>query len=119
MKRKRPQDHVAATVRILYLFAGKERKADLRDHIITLLGKGGSKCKLIMHEVDIARSGEHDLLNSERCAKFVEGVRRGDWDICFVTPPCNSWSRATWSSRPGPLPCRAQQWPWGFPWASE
>jgi hypothetical protein len=73
---------------------------------------------LAMTEIDLARDKTHDLREVKRCEGFVEQVRQGRWEVVFVTPPCNTFSRANWSWRPGPRPCRSKQWPRGCPWAS-
>ena len=40
-------------------------------------------------------------------------------DAVLITPPCNSFSRSTWSNSRGPAPCRSAQFPLGFPWMSD
>ena len=39
----------------------------------------------------------------------------GEFDILILTPPCASWTRALFSGKPGPAPCRDADHPWGFP----
>jgi len=105
-------------LRVLYLFSGAERKADVRQHLETLLPAQLPDAVLSMSEVDLARDSSHDLKDADRCADFVRQVQQGQWEVVFVTPPCNTFSRAHWSRRPGPRPCRSKQWPRGFPWAN-
>ena len=40
--------------------------------------------------------------------------------IVFLSPPCNTFSRARhlWKKSPGPRPIRSKQYPYGFPWVS-
>ena len=42
-------------------------------------------------------------------------MREGEFDIVILTPPCASWTRALFSHKPGPAPCRDAKHPWGFP----
>ena len=103
---------------MLYLFSGKERKADVRQHLEALMPLQLHGVKLVLLEIDLARHESHDLKDANRCAEFVNQVLQEQSDVVFATPPCNTFSRANWSWRPGPRPCRSKQWPRGFPWAS-
>ena len=96
---------------MLYLFAGKERKSDVRS-FLTLLWEG----PIEMREVDIERSPSHDLTSESLWASILSEIRQGKYHAAFFTPPCNTWSRARFSNRRGPKPVRNRHWPWGFPW---
>ena len=102
-------------LRVLYLFAGKRRKNDIRAKLII-------KCKrrevgLAMKEVDLLLHGEEDnMLDDGAWNQVMETVDRGDWDIQIVTPPCNDFSRARYANKRGPKPTRSRQYPRGFPW---
>lgn len=69
-----------------------------------------------MEEWDILRSEEQDLSDPVKVGSLVERVRAGEFDAVFMSPPCNTWSRAVHSNKWGPRPLRNKQWPLGFPW---
>ena len=104
--------------RVLYLFCGKPRKSDLRAWLTRLAP--GFKCTVHVREVDIARSSEDDLSGEGLWQKFFTEVAEGKWDAVFLSPPCNTFSRARhlWKRSPGPRPIRSKHYPYGFPWVS-
>ena len=57
-----------------------------------------------------------DLSDPVKVGSLVERVRAGEFDAVFMSPPCNTWSRAVHSNKWGPRPLRNKQWPLGFPW---
>ena len=73
-----------------------------------------------VREVDIARSSEDDLSGEGLWQQFFSEMAEGKWDAVFLSPPCNTFSRARhlWKQSPGPRPIRSRQYPYGFPWAS-
>jgi hypothetical protein len=70
--------------------------------------------------VDIARSSNDDLSATGLWQQFFTEVADGLWDCVFLSPPCNTFSRARhlWKKSPGPRPIRSKQYPYGFPWVS-
>eukprot|EP00438_Fugacium_kawagutii_P003547 Skav202733 [mRNA] locus=scaffold1326:199520:202634:- [translate_table: standard] len=70
-----------------------------------------------MEEWDILRSPQHDLSRSEVVDPLLQRIRAGDFDAVFMSPPCNTWSRAVHSNPRGPKPVRNKAHPRGFPWA--
>ena len=55
-------------------------------------------------------------------ARVEQQIKDGKYDFVVVSPPCASWSRATYNPPPGgkpdrryPSPCRSKAHPWGFP----
>ena len=101
---------------MLYLFCGRERKADIKH----FLQKFGSNDNFDVHvrEVDIERSQADDLLQQQLWDEIFAELHQGLYDVVVVTPPCNSFSRARCNSflSPGPVPVRNVNHPWGFPW---
>ena len=94
------------TLRVLYLFAGKPRKADVRFWLSQICEAAGTE--LPLHEVDIRRDATMDLLDEQLAKQFRSQIEAGEWGAVIVTPPCNTFSRARYSSRcPGPRPTRS------------
>ena len=110
-------------LRILYIFAGEHRQADIGDYFRKWVAKynrhGGLQLSLELTELDAKRGGsDHDLLDATRQQHLIKCIEDGYYDLVLAAPPCNSFSRATFSSKPGPPPVRDLQWPNGFPWLS-
>eukprot|EP00435_Cladocopium_sp_Y103_P061492 s851_g23.t1 len=80
----------------------------------------GFNCAVHVREVDIARSSADDLSGDSLWEQFFSEVAEGLWDCVFLSPPCNTFSRARhlWKKSPGPRPIRSKQYPYGFPWVS-
>ena len=97
--------------RVLYLFAGRPRKADLKDCLV-MHGKD-KRFKVIVEEVDITRSASQDLSNGDYFNQQLIRIRSGRYDLVMVTPPCSSWSRAQYKPGKGPRPMRSRRHPWG------
>eukprot|EP00434_Breviolum_minutum_P013170 symbB.v1.2.011607.t2/scaffold783.1/size170700/1 len=76
--------------------------------------------ELEIREVDIERSSDDDLTKSQLWDELLEQIRSGHFDVVFMSPPCNTWSRVRfqWQQFPGPRPVRNAAWPMGFPWLS-
>jgi hypothetical protein len=125
-------------MRILYLFAGPSRLADIGAELRQLAddwnktqagrdeGRHGDGCivpsrdrpHIDLHctEVDILRSADDDLLQTNLQNKILADIHGGSYEVVLAAPPCNTYSRATFSKEPGPMPCRDKAWPKGFPW---
>ena len=101
---------VAKTTRVLYVFAGKQRKCDVA-HFLHL----SLKDELTIKEVDICRDGT-DVLDEASWQSMIDSISAGAWDVLIITPPCSTWSRVRWANKMGPPPVRSRQWVWGFPW---
>ena len=71
-------------------------------------------------EFDIERSPEHDLTQKQLQQDIFTQAEQDAWDVVFLSPPCNTFSRARHNYRnaPGPRPLRSSQYPYGFPWLS-
>ena len=72
-----PPSFEARRLRVLHLFSGKERKADVRQHLEALVPVRLQDVKLVMLEIDLARDKSHDLRDAKRCAEFVIQVLQG------------------------------------------
>ena len=74
--------------------------------------------ELEIREVDIERSSDDDLTKSQLWDELLEQIRSGRYNVVFMSPPCNTWSRVRfqWQRFPGPRPVRNASWPMGFPW---
>ena len=99
---------------VLYLFAGAERRGNLREWLLKLLP---SNFTLTMTEVDVLIDAvNHDLLVEDNRERFTNHIAQSQVVVC--TPPCSTHSQAVWSNRLGPCPIRSKQYPRGFPWLS-
>ena len=72
--------------------------------------------QLFIEEWDILRSPTHDLSRDEAQQALLKRVSAGEFDYIFMSPPCNTWTRAVHSNPWVPRPLRNRQWPRGFPW---
>jgi hypothetical protein len=105
-------------LKVLYLFAGAPRRADINSflHASSL----AQEFDLNVREVDIARSESDDLSSAQLWEQLFAEIRDGKYDVIIMSPPCGTWSRVRfqWQLHPGPRPQRNKSWPWGFPWLS-
>ena len=104
---------------VLYLFAGVERKAEVR-HYLTALAKRDNFC-LKGLQLDILRNEGHDLHRDDVWSWVLQRLQSGEVDLFLVAPPCNTHSRARCQYRQhgGPRPLRDFNFPYGFPWLSD
>ena len=102
-------------VKVVYLFAGKQRKADIGEFLRAAEQQG--RITLELKEFDIERTADHDLTNQGLWAEIFTLIESGEWTV-IVSPPCNTFSRARFQflAYPGPKPVRNRTWPKGFPW---
>ena len=106
------------TVRVLYIFAGKARHADVGDWLrsMSIL----QQFELFLVEIDLLRPGGpgvNDVLDEEVWGQLIAQMSAGLFDVLVITPPCNTFSRARFANySPTSRPLRTKQWPWGFPW---
>lgn len=106
-----------STLRVLYLFAGPRRRADISEFL--KIRTSQLNVPLILEERDLLQHGAADDLANEDVWKEVStSIRAGQYDVIVASPPCNTFSRACWSNRRGPKPLRSRQFPDGFPWLS-
>ncbi|CAE8650998.1 unnamed protein product [Polarella glacialis] len=90
--------HDGKTFRMLYLFSGTKRKADVGWFLRVLCKL--HKVTLLLQEFDLC-NGE-DLSMEEDWAKVLGLIESKGFDLVFSTPPCNGFSRARWANKRGP-----------------
>ena len=104
------------TLSVAYFFSGVQHKASVANSLAQLCRDSGFG--LVFHEVDILVGGsDHDLMDIESQQAWLDRVEKGELFMTILSPPCGTWSRANYSSKPGPQPCRSKRYPWGFPHA--
>ena len=104
-------------MRVLYLYAGERRRADIRAHLTMLSSQ--HHFKLHMIEKDLLQHGAtDDLADDSAWEPLIASITIGEWDIVMATPPCNDHSRARWAITRSPKPHRSRQYVRGFPWLS-
>ena len=96
--------------KLLYLFAGQPRKADLADFL--------DRTDIEVVAVDILLDESRDVADSEYWDALRARVRQGVFDLVLVSPPCNTFSRAVFSNSKGPRPLRNADFSCVFPWLS-
>ena len=101
------------TVRVLYVFAGKQRQTSLRACLERLSSK---EFEILVEEIDIVHGDSHDLSKESVRHTWLERIRRGEFDAVLCTPPCSTWTRVRMANMKGPPPLRSLQYPMGFPW---
>ena len=96
---------------VVYIFAGHRRRADVREQLESLAKQHGFE--LDMHEVDLVRGSDQDVLNEVFWAHLVRKIRDLKPFCIIATPPCSTYSRARhlYKRFPGPRPIRSQQYP--------
>ena len=111
----------AVALKVLYLFAGIERKADIGAclcGIVSLLNPtlNHHHIDLLIENVDTKRGGAaHNLLDKARQDSFLGRIRDGEFDVVIVTPNCNKHTRAVFANTDGPKPVRSFEHPRGLP----
>ena len=101
-------------LRVLYIFAGMKRKADIEDCLKQLANEFHFELK--MHCVDLVRSEEDDVLRNNLWEDLAFRIKNRSFDFVIITPPCSTHSRARHSYAPGPPPVRSRLYPLGYPW---
>ena len=64
--------------------------------------------------VDILRGAKMDLSRSKVREAYLARIKAGDFDAILLSPPCSSFSRATFANHRGPRPVRCYQSPRGM-----
>ncbi|CAE7462327.1 unnamed protein product, partial [Symbiodinium microadriaticum] len=64
--------------------------------------------------VDILRGAKMDLSRSKVRQGYLDRIKAGDFDAILLSPPCSSFSRATFANHRGPRPVRCYQSPRGM-----
>ena len=104
--------------RILYLFAGPERHADIKHYLSGIADSQGIILEMV--EFDILRDKSQDLTTAAAWDRVWSGICAGEFDFVILAPPCNTFSRARHSKQfAGPRPLRLLEYPRGFPWLKQ
>lgn len=111
-----PQFSEGFTLKVLYLFAGQERKTSVAAYLREMAEKKG--WKLQVEEVDIKRDPKEDLSLLDFQTKIIARISSGEFHAVLCTPPCSTWTRVRMANMRGPPPLRSFDYPWGFPWVS-
>jgi hypothetical protein len=69
--------------------------------------------------VDLRHRKGADLSLPAVQAKWLRRIDSGGVDALLVTPPCSTFSRASWANDEGPIPLRSSRCPRGFTWNSK
>jgi hypothetical protein len=100
----------------LYFFAGPARRGDI-GHFVQTCAAERNCLEVYIEEVDIVRDGvENNLLEDPVADKFLTKMATEHISAIIISPPCETWSRVTFSNQRGPAPVRSMTHPWGYPW---
>ena len=102
------------TLKLLYLFAGAERKTSVVSYLRTLVEKLGWQFEAV--EVDLKRGEDDDLTRQSLQDQVIRDISKGKYHVVICTPPCSTWTRARMANKRGPPPLRSREHVWGFPW---
>lgn len=104
--------------RILYLFAGPERHADIKHYLSGIADSQGITLEMV--EFDILRDKSQDLTATDAWEAIWSRVCNKEFDFIILAPPCNTFSRARHNRQvAGPRPLRLLEYPRGFPWLKQ
>ena len=84
---RQPQATQERPVRVLYVFAGVARKADIHDCLRQRLGE-----RLVMQELDTQRGQGHELMQGGLWHSIRASISQGSFDVTIFSPPCSTWS---------------------------
>ena len=98
-------------LRVLYVFAGKERDGSL-EWWLKELAAGRD---LEVDCWDMRRDPKHDLTGRRLRSEILAKVASGYYDVVAGSPPCETFSRARYSNWPGPPPVRSGAYLRGLP----
>ena len=100
-------------IRALCLFVGHPRQSDLRAAFAGALSAAGSGRVIEFEEVDIQRGGSaDDLTVLERQTRLLMRIVNHEFAAIFLSPPRNTFTRATFANYLGPSPVRSFEFPW-------
>lgn len=110
-----PQGNVSQPqLKVVYVFAGHRRRADVREHLEDLAKSQGFTLNL--HEVDLVRGQDHDVLDETVWTNLVSFIRDFSPFCIIATPPCSTYSRARhlYKRFPDLAPYDLAITPWAF-----
>ncbi|OLP80386.1 hypothetical protein AK812_SmicGene39223 [Symbiodinium microadriaticum] len=102
----------AGPLRVLYLFSGTPRKLDMAACLQQLATAWTLELKTEC--VDVTRSAKHDLSLPKVRRSYLDRIAAKEFDAVLLSPPCSSFSRATWANFRGPRPVRSYECPRGL-----
>ena len=94
-----------AVCRILYLFSGSPRKGSVKSWATKLAAKWGVRVQVDM--VDIKVRPHLDLTKDSVQRDLLNKISAGYYAAIILSPPCSTFTRATFSNRKGPRPVRS------------
>ena len=97
---------------MLYLFSGTPRKLDMAACLQQLATSWTLELKTEC--VDVKRSAKHDLSLPKVRQSYLDRIAAKEFDAVLLSPPCSSFSRATWANFRGPRPVRSHECPRGL-----
>lgn len=103
-------------MKVLYVFSGRKRKNSVGGFLRRLSKKHGIEIEVV--ELDIQRNRRDDFSLQHVQKRWLQRITNGEFFAVLVTPPCSTFSRATWANDRGPYPVRSLMHPRGFPWNS-
>ena len=99
-------------LKVLYLFSGVAHKLDMATCLQQLAATWA--LDLRTECVDIKRSAKQDLSLPKVRDSYLDRIRAKEFDAILLSPPCASFSRATWANFRGPRPVRSYELPRGL-----
>ena len=99
-------------LKVLYLFSGVARQLDMA----TCLQQLAAAWTLDLRTecMDIKRNAKLDLSLPKVRNSYLDRIRAKEFDAILLSPPCASFSRATWANFRGPRPVRSYELPRGL-----
>ena len=106
------------TLRVLYLYCGFKRRADLREWLEKLVALDPAFeaiSDVHITEVDTLLDPiQSDLGDTEIQDKYLGEVRNGQFHLTIMSPPCGSWTRIVWTNTLGPTAVPHPRMPLGL-----
>ena len=91
--------------RVLYVFSGRSRKNSVSSWLRKLSKQFDVTVEVEM--VDIQVKPHLDITKEEVQQQLLNKIAAGRYFALLVSPPCSTFSRATWANRKGPRPVRS------------
>ena len=109
---KAPPTSKGRPLQVLYLFSGVAHKLDMA----TCLQQLAALWTLDLRTecVDIKRNAKLDLSLPTVRNSYLDRIRAKEFHAILLSPPCASFSRATWANFRGPRPVRSYELPRGL-----
>ena len=98
--------------RVFVHFSGSSRKGSVSSWAKKLGSRMGITVQVEM--IDIKVRPNWDLTKSKNRQLLLNKIRSGRYFAILISPPCSTFTRATWSNRKGPRPVRSYVQPRGL-----